>query len=168
MSVARVLGVEDGEEAVALLLDHAEWVRAAAGVDLAAEQPGFAGELAALAEGRVPWSGALFLARAGSRPVGTAGVRFHDDGSAELKRMYVRPVARGRGVGHELVEAVVDAAEAHGCDRLWLETKRGAMDAAIAVYARHGFAVVPGGPRTLRATDGIVVMARSLAAARCA
>jgi carbonic anhydrase len=168
MSVAKVLGIEDGEDAVAVLLDHAEWVRVAAGVDITVEQPGFGDELAALEEGRVPWPGALFLARLGSRAAGTVGVRFHDDGSAELKRMYVRPVARGRGLGHQLVQAAIDAAEAQGCDRIWLETKRGAMDTAMAIYARHGFTEVSGRPRTLSTTDGIVVMARALAATRCA
>jgi carbonic anhydrase len=91
-------------------------------------------------------------------------VRVAADASAELKRLYVRPDGRGHGAANALVGAAVDAAAARGARTMWLETKPGLMDHAIAVYDRHGFrrshapAALP--------VDGVVHMHRDLVAAR--
>lgn len=57
------------------------------------------------------------------------------------------------------------AAAARGCHAAWLETLRGPMDRAIAVYPRNGFAELPEPGRRL-ALDGVVVMERRLPAGR--
>jgi GNAT superfamily N-acetyltransferase len=106
----------------------------------------------------------VFLARWDGIAVGVVALRCHRDGTAELKRMYVRPVARGRGAADLLVGAVVEAAAARGCHTIWLETVHGAMDRAIAVYRRHGFVVAVARSATL-GMDGVVVMERPLLAA---
>ena len=160
-SINRATTPTDWVDSAALLHDHIEWIRVAAGVDVRAEQPALAAELDQPDQEFGGDRGSLFLARWHDIGVGIVAVRFHDDGTAELKRMYVRPIARGRGIGDALVSAVVDAATARCCPRIWLETLPGAMDAAIGVYGRNGFFVAAHGGRTLHVT-GLVVMERAV------
>ena len=82
--------------------------------------------------------------------------------------MYVRPVARGRGIADQLIEAAVAGATERQCHTVWLETVRGAMDPAIAMYRRNGFIESSSRPTTL-STEGAIVMERILSvASRCA
>jgi GNAT superfamily N-acetyltransferase len=165
LTVRRATAGPDFDQAAALVHDLVEWIRVALRFELEARQPSLADELDALREFYSGDDGALFLASLGEVAVGTVGVRC-DGGSAELKRMYVRPVARGRGVADALIAAAVAFAADAGCDHVWLETVRGGMDPAIAVYRRNGFAVVDDQEPTLDLT-GIVVMRRSLQLEPC-
>ena len=66
------------------------------------------------------------------------GVTRYDESRGELKRMYVKPAARGRGLGRLLL----DELERHACElgfaSLVLETGD-RSDAALALYRRSGF-----------------------------
>ncbi|QDJ48479.1 GNAT family N-acetyltransferase [Bordetella hinzii] len=63
-------------------------------------------------------------------------------GYAELKRMYVRPAARGQGVAQALLARLQAAAADAGIHRIHLET--GARQAeALAFYRRQGYAECP-------------------------
>jgi GNAT superfamily N-acetyltransferase len=157
----------DWREAAALLHDHVEWMRGHTGFDPVAEQPELATELSRVAEHYGSADGTLFLAEWHSISVGTVAIRDQHDGSAELKRMYVRPVARGRGVADGLLAAAVADAAERGCRTVWLETVRGPMDRAISVYRRHGFVEASRAP-TLH-MRGVVVMELAIdAVRRCA
>jgi putative acetyltransferase len=79
----------------------------------------------------------FFIARLEGEPVGCGGVAF-DDGFAEVKRMYVRPEARGRGVARAVLARLQEEARARGADRLALETGD-ERHAAIHLYERAGF-----------------------------
>jgi putative acetyltransferase len=79
----------------------------------------------------------FFIARLDGLPVGCGGVAF-DDGFAEVKRMYVRPRARGRRVGQAILNRLEDEARARGVTRLTLETGE-AQQAAMRFYERAGF-----------------------------
>jgi len=79
----------------------------------------------------------FFVARLDGVEVGCGGVAF-DDGLAELKRMYVRPAARGRGVAAAIVARLEAEAQARGIDRIALATGD-AQWAAIRFYERAGF-----------------------------
>ena len=79
----------------------------------------------------------FFVARRDGRPAGCGGVAFAD-GLAEVKRMYVRPAARGRGVGRAVLARLEEEARGRGVTRLVLETGD-AQHAAIRLYERGGF-----------------------------
>ena len=63
-------------------------------------------------------------------------------GVAELKRMYVRPAARGRGVGLALGAAAVGFARGAGYRAIWLDSEP-EFAAALAVYRKLGFVDIP-------------------------
>lgn len=160
-SIRPARSAADWDEATALLHDYVEWLHTATGIDLRTTQPGFAAELECPACFYGGTDRVLFLAYLREVAVGTVAVVCHDDGTAELKRMYVRPIARGRGIADRLVRRVLETAADAGCRTIWLETKPVVMDAAIAVYRRNGFEPLPGGGRTLD-VDGLLVMEQRL------
>jgi putative acetyltransferase len=79
----------------------------------------------------------LFVARAGGDAVGCGALQRHDDGSAEVKSMFVVPEARGRGIGRAILAAIEAALPAHAA-ALRLETGI-RQDAAIRLYEAAGF-----------------------------
>jgi GNAT superfamily N-acetyltransferase len=95
-------------------------------------------ELAELPMEYGPPSGAALLAVEGDQAVGFVGVRRFGDGVGEVKRMYVAPTGRGKGIGRALATAAVDAAAVLGYRELLLDTVA-SMTAAIATYSSLGF-----------------------------
>lgn len=79
----------------------------------------------------------FFLAYADGTPCGCGGIAFFD-GYAEVKRMYTREAARGRGVAKALLGRLEQEACEAGYSMLRLETGT-YQDAAIALYERCGF-----------------------------
>jgi putative acetyltransferase len=86
--------------------------------------------------------GAFLVAYMGDEPIGCGAIRRLDDGSAEIKRMYVAPHLRGRGVGRSLVAALEAEARRLGAKRLVLETGDRLRE-ALALYAKFGFERIP-------------------------
>ncbi len=91
------------------------WRYYQAELDESLAHQGFEAELASLPGVYAPPAGALLLAwNANKEPVGTAAMRpLKAPGECELKRMVVRPEARGQGIGRALVEAICDLARPH-------------------------------------------------------
>jgi len=79
----------------------------------------------------------FFIARLDGEAVGCGGVAF-DDGFAEVKRMYVRPAARGRDVARTILARLEDEARARKVGRVVLETGD-IRHAAMRLYERAGF-----------------------------
>jgi GNAT superfamily N-acetyltransferase len=80
---------------------------------------------------------AQFIGLMGGQSVGTVGA-INSAGGPELISMWVAPGARGKGVGDELVKAVVEWARNGGHARLHLWVAQGNV-AAERLYTRHGF-----------------------------
>lgn len=76
-------------------------------------------------------------------PLGCLAVREIAPGIGEIKRMYVRPTARGAGLGGRLIEVAEQAAERLGCTVLRLDTAGDRLPEAYRLYLRHGFVEIP-------------------------
>jgi ribosomal protein S18 acetylase RimI-like enzyme len=124
----------DVAEAAALFRDYA------AGLDIDLGFQGFAEELAGLPGDYAPPAGELLLARTpDGAALGCVGLRpLADDRVCEMKRLYVRPEARGLGVGAALVAAIIAAAEARSYREMRLDSLP-SMNAAVALYRSFGF-----------------------------
>ena len=120
----------------ALFREYADWL----GVDLCFQ--GFDAELATLPGKYAPPDGRLLLARDGAAAVGCIGLRRVDATTGEVKRLYVRPAARGQGLGGELARRVVTAAREIGYRRLVLDTLE-PMAEARRLYGSLGFRAIP-------------------------
>jgi putative acetyltransferase len=128
----------DFAQARALFREYAEWLA----VDLCFQD--FDAELATLPGAYAPPRGMLMLAGPldaaigciALRPLAAEGVA--SDRIAEVKRLYVGPVARGTGLGRRLVQTVVAGARAIGYRELKLDTLDRMVEAR-SLYAKSGF-----------------------------
>jgi putative acetyltransferase len=85
-----------------------------------------------------PGRGAFLVAYEDGHPVGCGAIRRRDAEVAEIKRMYVRPAARGRRIGGAILAALETEARALAVSRLVLEAGPRQPE-ALALYARAGF-----------------------------
>jgi ribosomal protein S18 acetylase RimI-like enzyme len=124
----------------------------AASLDIDLGFQNFEEELATLPGEYAEPRGALLLAlmrRASGDELAVAGCcalkpldMANDPNAAEMKRLYVRPEFRGRGLGRQLTEAILDAARGAGYACVLLDTLDD-MEAARALYEDLGFVEVP-------------------------
>jgi len=106
------------------------------GVDLCFQN--FEQELADLPGDYAPPQGRLILGWVDDAPACCVALRRHDAESAEMKRLYVRPAFRGRGLGVLLARTVMEDARSRGYRRLLLDTLP-EMKEAHALYTALGF-----------------------------
>jgi putative acetyltransferase len=90
-----------------------------------------------------PPGGAFLVARLDGRAVGCGAVRVSSvAGVAEVKRMYVRPELRGRGISRLLLAALEQAARDLGYRAVRLETGDPQHE-AVALYESSGYRRIP-------------------------
>lgn len=150
----------DWRRSRALLIEYLTWLAEAADADPFQVQPELRQECRALPTWYSPPGGRMLLATLGGELVGQVGVLTKGAGIAELRRLYVRPSARGRRVGERLVRASLAAASALGCQAARLTTLPGLMDPAVAIYRRVGFEPIQ--RYNDLAVDGLLYLERRL------
>jgi len=75
-------------------------------------------------------------------PVGCASFKRYDDECAEMKRVFIKPAYRGKGISHRLMELLESAAREQGYLYLILESGE-PLVAAMALYRKIGYKVIP-------------------------
>ena len=91
----------------------------------------------------LPPHGSLLVAKRGLDYLGVVGLKRLSVGIAEIKRLYVVPEARGRGIGRMLLARIIDDARLKGYERVRLDSHRPSMSTAIAMYQSLGFVEIP-------------------------
>jgi putative acetyltransferase len=119
-----------------LFKEYADWL----GFDLCFQN--FAEELAQLPGDYAPPGGRLYLAVQDEAIAGCVGLRpLAPPGICEMKRLYVRPPFRKRGLGRMMAEKVIDDAREIGYKRMCLDTLSW-MTEALRLYESLGFVYI--------------------------
>ena len=94
-----------------------------------------------------PPKGRLLLANYDSKIVGCVGLIKINDDIGELKRMYVKPSHRKKGIGKALLTAIIEEARQIGYSKVVLDSP-GFLKEAHAFYYSLGFQKIPPYPQT--------------------
>ncbi|MDB5362067.1 MAG: Histone acetyltransferase [Rhodospirillales bacterium] len=128
-----------------LLGEYRNYAAAVAGAGFG--MAGMEYEIAELPASQLMPGGGLLIAWIDDQPAGCVAIRplpvVLPERAIELKRLWVREAARGRGVAEALIAGVIAAAHAQGCTAIYLDTEPDRMPAAVRLYRRLGFVDCP-------------------------
>jgi putative acetyltransferase len=96
-------------------------------------------ELAGLPGDYSPPDGRLLLAEFQDELAGCVALHKFDGDICEMKRLYLRPKFRSKGLGRVLAEAIIAEARQIGYKRMRLDTVKPVMKDAVAMYRKLGF-----------------------------
>ena len=96
-------------------------------------------ELANLPGEYAPPAGRLLLAECAGQLAGCVALHRLDDTICEMKRLYLRPQFRGKGLGRTLADKIIAEARAIGYPSMRLDTVEPVMRDAVAMYRKLGF-----------------------------
>jgi len=99
----------------------------------------FDNELASLPGGYAPPEGRLLLVEHEGQLAGCVALHKLEEGICEMKRLYLRPQFRGKGLGRALADRIIAEARQIGYQRMRLDTVEPVMKDAVAMYRRLGF-----------------------------
>jgi putative acetyltransferase len=99
----------------------------------------FEKELADLPGDYAPPQGRLLLVEYNGQLAGCVALRSKETGICEMKRLYLRPQFRGKGLGRILAERIIAEAREIGYQRMRLDTVEPVMKDAVAMYRKLGF-----------------------------
>ncbi len=104
-------------------------------------------------------TGCLVLVYDQSTPIACAAYRKIGEGICELKRMYIQPKYRGKGIGQTLVQMLCEKAKLNGYTLMRLDTLD-SMIPAITLYHKNGFYDIDAYYHN--PNDGVVYMEKEL------
>ena len=113
-------------------------------------------ELAGLPGAYAPPDGRLFLAQWENKPAGCVALRKLESGICEMKRLYLSPKFRGKGVGKILAEFIINEARKIGYQKMRLDTIQSNMQEAMALYRQLGFNEIA--PYRVNPLPGVIFM----------
>jgi putative acetyltransferase len=96
-------------------------------------------ELAGLPGDYAPPEGRLLLAEYEGYVAGCVALHRLEDGIGEMKRLYLRPQFRGKGIGLALADRIISEARQIGYQRMRLDTVEPVMKDAVEMYRKLGF-----------------------------
>ncbi len=96
-------------------------------------------ELAGLPGDYAPPDGRLLLVQYEDQLAGCVALHSLEPGICEMKRLYLRPQFRGKGIGRALAERIIADARQIGYQRMRLDTVEPVMKDAVAMYRKLGF-----------------------------
>jgi GNAT superfamily N-acetyltransferase len=99
----------------------------------------FEQELAGLPGHYAPPDGRLLLAEYDGQLAGCVALHKWEDGVCEMKRLYLRPSFRGKGLGRAIAENIIVEARGIGYRRMRLDTIEPLMKDAVEMYRKLGF-----------------------------
>jgi putative acetyltransferase len=120
------------EEVKSIFIEYAEYLE----VDLCFQD--FEKELKTLPKVYAPPKGCIILAKQDNQTVGCVALKPIGEGICEMKRLYVRPQARGMGLGRMLVEELIKFARESDYATMKLDTLP-KLKEAIQLYSSFGF-----------------------------
>jgi putative acetyltransferase len=116
----------------------------------------FENELASLPGSYAPPEGRLSLAEYEGRLAGCVALHKLEPLVCEMKRLYLRPEFRGKGLGRALADRIISEARQIGYRRMRLDTVEPVMKDAVAMYRRLGFKEIA--PYCANPIDGALYM----------
>lgn len=122
--------------AVKLFAEYAEWLN----IDLSFQN--FSEELIEVRTMYAPPKGCIILCKVNSDYVACVAVRPRENNTAELKRMYVKPLYQRKGIGKILLYKSLDFAKQFGYEKMRLDTLN-TMTPAMNLYTKSGFYTIP-------------------------
>jgi GNAT superfamily N-acetyltransferase len=152
----------DWADAERLVGEHIAWLAPALGLDARSDQHDSEDELASFEGFYSEPAGRFLIGYLDGIASGIIGVHMMHKDTAELRRVWVTPLARGHGLAPVLLQVAIDAAKELGASRIWLETASGYMDTAIAMYTRAGFRPIPDYSSLRRAVPTLVSLGLDL------
>ncbi len=99
---------------------------------------GFEEEVATLPGKYSPPEGRLYIVKEGCNYNGCIALRKIEDGICEMKRLYLRPEARGKGIGNALIAKIIEDAKEIGYKTMRLDTVKEKMPKAVELYSSYG------------------------------
>ncbi|HVN20053.1 MAG TPA: GNAT family N-acetyltransferase [Dongiaceae bacterium] len=96
-------------------------------------------ELANLPGDYAPPEGRLLLAEVENQLAGCVALHKLEEDICEMKRLYLRPQFRGKGLGRALADRIIAEARQIGYRRMRLDTVEPVMKDAVAMYRKLGF-----------------------------